>query len=431
MCAEFAKDSTEFFDKWTKINREWRSVFFANGHPTKEAAFAAKYGHPRLRDFVRATSDDAPPDGFNPSAYIDDGEDGTLRRSSSLISQRNTMAHVAAKHAKRDDDHHFELILVLVESGADVTTLRNEDGLTVVDIGKASTNKNLQHWAKAYGLFLGRYNFIGSPVHHSATCLVIFAHDLERNQDVCLKFMHTEDQWQREIQMRVFGEFIIPDWHAINVGQPESEPVPEPEPETASADTTLMVQDGRVRVDPAKLLDAHHVVQLCMDKDGILDSCVLDTPKRASEFDESMGADVYHYLLVLPRARHDLSDAVSHYRFAGRSKAQVIQIGRQVADHLRYLNEECGRIHGDLKPRNLIQIQHPEQPVFIWNLIDLDASCAIGEIAGQKVTSSAFFPPEMARNQLAKEPEMSAEESRWCVPVRKHLSQVLLFGPEP
>ena len=45
----------------------------------------------------------------------------------------------------------------------------------------------------------------------TATCLVIFAHDLERNQDVCLKFMHTEDQWQREIQMRVFGEFIIPD----------------------------------------------------------------------------------------------------------------------------------------------------------------------------------------------------------------------------
>ena len=84
------------------------------------------------------------------------------------------------------------------------------------------------------------------------------------------------------------------------MGQPESEPVPEPEPETASADTTLMVQDGRVRVDPAKLLDAHHVVQLCMDEDGILDSCVLDTPKRASEFDESMGADVYHYLLVLP-----------------------------------------------------------------------------------------------------------------------------------
>ena len=43
MYAEFAKDTTVFFDTWTKINREWRSVFFANGHPTKEAAFAAEY----------------------------------------------------------------------------------------------------------------------------------------------------------------------------------------------------------------------------------------------------------------------------------------------------------------------------------------------------------------------------------------------------
>ena len=143
MCAEFAKDSTEIFDTWTKINREWRSVFFANGHPTKEAAFAAKYGHPRLRDFVRAKSDGAPTDEFDPNAHIHDEEDGRLGRSSSLMSQRNTMAHVAAKHAKRLDDHHFELILVLVESGADVTTLRNGDGLTVVDIGKASTNKNV------------------------------------------------------------------------------------------------------------------------------------------------------------------------------------------------------------------------------------------------------------------------------------------------
>ena len=178
MYAEFAKDTTVFFDTWTKINREWKSVFFANGHPTKEAAFAAEYGHPRLWNFLHAMRHGAPTDEFDPNAYIHDEEDGKLGRSSSLMSQRNTMAHVAAKHAKRLDDHHFELILVLVESGADVTTLRNEDGLTVVDIGKASTNKNLQHWAKAYGLFLGRYNFIGSPVHHSATCLVIFAHDL-------------------------------------------------------------------------------------------------------------------------------------------------------------------------------------------------------------------------------------------------------------
>ena len=37
-----------------------------------------------------------------------------------------------------------------------------------------------------------------------------------------------------------------------------------------------------------------------------------------------------------------------------------------------------------------------------WVLIDLDASCSIGGPAGQKVTSSAFFPPEMARYELER-----------------------------
>ena len=35
-----------------------------------------------------------------------------------------------------------------------------------------------------------------------------------------------------------------------------------------------------------------------------------------------------------------------------------------------------------------------------WILIDLDASCNLGTPAGQKVTSSAYFPPEMARQEL-------------------------------
>ena len=38
-----------------------------------------------------------------------------------------------------------------------------------------------------------------------------------------------------------------------------------------------------------------------------------------------------------------------------------------------------------------------------WLLIDLDATCAIGSVAGQKVTSSAYFPPEMARYKLKQD----------------------------
>ena len=35
-------------------------------------------------------------------------------------------------------------------------------------------------------------------------------------------------------------------------------------------------------------------------------------------------------------------------------------------------------------------------------LIDLDASCVIGAKSGFKVTSSAFFPPEIAKFELEK-----------------------------
>ena len=38
-----------------------------------------------------------------------------------------------------------------------------------------------------------------------------------------------------------------------------------------------------------------------------------------------------------------------------------------------------------------------------WILIDLDAACRISEAAGQKLTSSAFYPPEMARYELQKD----------------------------
>ena len=37
----------------------------------------------------------------------------------------------------------------------------------------------------------------------------------------------------------------------------------------------------------------------------------------------------------------------------------------------------------------------------LWLLIDLDASCDMGTPAGLKKTSSACYPPEMARCELA------------------------------
>jgi hypothetical protein len=75
------------------------------------------------------------------------------------------------------------------------------------------------------------------------------------------------------------------------------------------------------------------------------------------------------------------------------------------------------------KPRNLVlyEIETSTGKLLAWVAIDLDASSAIGSLAGQKVTSSASFPPEMARQELAKGAQMtrSADDLAMVVAEKK------------
>lgn len=246
--------------------------------------------------------------------------------------------------------------------------------LKVLDIAKSSKRREVKRWATTYGTFrpckdkdiIGNIKVytIGSiKVHASKTCLVIFAVDARTGAEVCLKFMAFEDQWDREIKMR-------------------------------------KLSDGS-DLSPA------HVVPLAeffvLDEDGRLQSAA---DKRLQ------GESLWTHLITMPQARRDLSDLLSHDRVAGYDLVAVVQISRQVADHLKYFHEDCGRLHGDLKARNIVLITG-EDDIEMWVLIDLDASCELDSYAGQKVTSSANFPPEMARYELEK---LSAEEMGVAVP---------------
>jgi hypothetical protein len=59
----------------------------------------------------------------------------------------------------------------------------------------------------------------------------------------------------------------------------------------------------------------------------------------------------YHHLIAMPAAEMDLSDALSHYPIAGHNRQKVVEILHQVAMRLKYMSEDCGRIHGDLVRR--------------------------------------------------------------------------------
>ena len=97
----------------------------------------------------------------------------------------------------------------------------------------------------------------------------------------------------------------------------------------------------------------------------------------------------YRYCLVLELADVNLSHALTHERFAG-DWPLVRRVGLDLIRALAHLHE-CGRIHADLKPLNIVRIGGS------WQLIDLDVSCRIGAAFGEKVPSSGYCPPEMAR----------------------------------
>ena len=111
----------------------------------------------------------------------------------------------------------------------------------------------------------------------------------------------------------------------------------------------------------------------------------------------------------MPAAVMDLTDMLAHDRVAGNELAVVTDTVRQVGGHLLYMHATMRRIHGDLKPRNIVKIWLEDEKR--WILIDLDATCDLGEEAGAKVTSSAYFPPEMARRELERHEGRREEQS--------------------
>jgi serine/threonine protein kinase len=260
--------------------------------------------------------------------------------------------------------------------------------------GKPLGCQEVWDWAQTYGAFLGKYRLIGLVVHSSGTCLVIFAEEISTGNLVALKLMHNKEEWLREQRMRMLSEGLKRELDQIGDNLEDS------------GDTTNQLLHQLYGREPRETpqtngnrdyLDSKHIVPLMSAEVLKEDAGTMDIRLK--------GENQKCFLLVMPQAKHDLSDVLSHSRFAGRDRTEVIKILAQVVDHLQYLNEGCNRLHGDLKPRNLIQLEITADngvTVLVWVLIDLDASCEIGSPAGQKITSSAYYPPEMARQELAK-----------------------------
>ena len=216
--------------------------------------------------------------------------------------------------------------------------------------------------------FLGRYQLAsGDPVHSSATARVHLAMDCgsgERDEEVVLKFMRNRDEFKREMEARRGG-------------------VP--------ADVVVEVLGGHAPSD-------HEAGAWA----GLL------RPERTDP------GESHPYLLVMRRGGVSLHHFLASQRVAGCDVGRVRRVARSLAQKLQRLHG-CGLVHFDVKPRNTLLVQGSLDDEVV--LCDMDASRESGALRtqGEKVGSSAYFPPEVARLKwgLASAVEASASVDVW------------------
>jgi serine/threonine protein kinase len=113
-----------------------------------------------------------------------------------------------------------------------------------------------------------------------------------------------------------------------------------------------------------------------------------------------VNGEIPKYVIVMDcGAGYDLHDFISHQNVAGKDVATVTSIAKEIALCLKFLNETCGIIHGDVKARNFVG--RGVGNVGQFAAIDLDNASSIRtEEAGRKRTSSGYMPPEQATVEM-------------------------------
>ena len=98
------------------------------------------------------------------------------------------------------------------------------------------------------------------------------------------------------------------------------------------------------------------------------------------------------HLVVIERGLNDLADEISRNLL---EPLQVVEIAKDVAEALQFMNETHKISHGDVKLRNFIKTRTADGGTR-WKAIDMDGSCRHMDTIGAKI-STACCPPEMAR----------------------------------
>jgi ankyrin repeat protein/serine/threonine protein kinase len=208
----------------------------------------------------------------------------------------------------------------------------NEDRQRLADIASKPCRQAISDLLH----FCGRYDLASSkPEYESASCILFLARDIETNKQVAIKLMNDKDNFTQELE-------------------------------------------SRRRLDPA--VSSEFILPVIS---------VLKAEENSPLYGEleRRNYSEYKYGIIMPAAKRNLHQILA----AENLSKKLTEVRRLFEDLVRCVDHihSRGFIHGDIKPLNIMK--NAEDRLI---LIDLDASCLIGQPAGRKC-SSAFVPPEM------------------------------------
>ena len=228
-------------------------------------------------------------------------------------------------------------------------------------------------------------------VHESETSIIILTEDgkqkrsMEGERRVAVKLMKSEKEWRREQDMRKM--YLPIDKHVVNILEScVDKKAMQSAFTSADVGKTVTVIGDNVKLDNAPMRltwgDAKHcdctgeIASVEQKPEGrmLVPKGRVRLVGGSQEFENPTRCkDPRPFLIVMPAAQMDLSDFLSHNRVAGMDIKAVVAIMQQIGQHVQYMHT-CGRIHGDLKPRNIVKIDEkwfvPTPPCRLHNCLD-------------------------------------------------------------
>ena len=316
-----------------------------------------------------------------------------------LAKQLHGRGDVFVKLGQVDD--LAELLRRTIAVDPSLGDLRNDNGDLYIDLATLQCRHKM--YAALY--LLGRFEVDAEPpLHVSATAVVFAATDHredqleEQNQGKAvkksrraLKAMREARQVLAELNGRkdLDREFVVT-IVAVYVD--------------ASVDHLEEIREAATELDGVSVTQSDDLavrLEVELERRITLGGTSLEETTAAAS--SSQRTKNYKYLLVLDLAERSLTTTLTHDHIAGENFPLIRNIATDIAKALSHLHKCGGRIHGDLKPLNTMRIDST------WRIIDMDASCSVGEPFGEKAPSSGYSPPEMAKVLLKNDLRALAE----------------------